>query len=400
MDQSNSVNNNLEGNRNHRSVSTQTPDWRNRVTVMEAPTQQELQAALALCQMSERPIVFGSNGLGAPIPEVNSRADPRGLVWEPPAPTPSAPNHPANPEPQARAQRSERRPLGWVRLRPADHDIGQASATMTAREHNPPQAGQNPNTTTPEPQCLSSLLRGPAAFALHRPGFAREESFLPEDPRGQSSQQADQNPYPPGNTMHNASRMDLVPTDLFSERTVGMQRQQRTKQTPDSRFPRQIRRIGGTGRPDRTFFSQATDLVQEPQQAEQNPYSNTQVQQGNQPQQVVVFRKPFFNAPAQQQADQSLYSAMSQAPPAPTVAAKKRTPLPDCPLRCSKRDDHIRKKHSRCHICGDFFPHSEDVAPHLLSAHGLTLAQSRASANREAEQVDQDETEDEDEDEE
>jgi len=406
MNRSFSENNNSEGNPFQRSVSTQTPDWTQRVTVMEAPTLQEREVALALCQMSGRLVVF---------PESNVRADrnPHGCPWEVPSlPTPAL-SLPASPEPQFQAQRVLPSPIcGWIRPRPADHGIGQAFATMMAPVHQGPQQ-RNFDAALPEAQRLSSILRGPQeAFTLHRPGYTREESFLPEVRPPQNFQQANQRPYTVGNSMHHAPRVEIVPTDLFAERKVE---------------------------------------TQQPQAGFRSSFPN-------------VFLNAFFNTPPAQPY-QSPHPVFSPVRPAPPPAPKKRTPLPDCPLRCkkcekkftcmadlqkhqglsedcsqvhmcpncdktftggrwlltrhqrtahadqqcpycpqkylepSRRDDHIRKKHSRCHICADFFPRTNDIVPHLLSAHGLTVAKARANASREWPAQDPDETEDEDEDE-
>ena len=432
MDQSISGNNSPQGNPFQRSVSTQTPDWTQQVTVMEAPTVQEREVALALCQMSRRPIVFPESNLRAdrnphgrpweaPSPPIPARSLPPYLepqaqsqrTWEMPPSTPPVLSLPASPESQVQAQRVLPSPIGgWIRPRPADHGIGQAFATMMAQVHSGPQQ-RNFDATTPETQRLTSILRGTqGGFALNRPGYAREESFMPEVRAPQTFQQANQRPYTVGNSMHNVSRVDIVPTDLFADREVETQQ-------PQARF--------------RSSFPNA-------------------------------FPNAFFNTPPAQ-SYQTPYPAFPPVRPAPPPAPKKRTPLPDCPLRCKKcekkftcmadlqkhqglsedcskvhmcshcdktftggrwlltrhlrtthadqqcpycpqkylkpsgRDDHIRKKHSKCHICAEFFPRTDDIVGHLRSVHGLTLSKARSSANREWPAQDPDETEDDDEDE-
>ncbi|KAK0122336.1 hypothetical protein ONS95_010577 [Cadophora gregata] len=438
---------------------------------MEAPAAQEFEAALTLCQMSGGPIHFGQNGSGASIPVVNPnpipnyRIDPRGLIWEPPVPIPSAPYHPANPAPaRARNQTSQRRPVGWVRLRPADHGIGQAFATIM---DSPPRARQNLNNTRPALEAQSirePVVLAPARLLFHRPGFAHEECFLPEELAHHGPQQTNQTPYFPGSSLHGAWNMGHRPADMMSGQAVENWIPHQTNQNPRIfGAPSQAR--ADTGSASSGSFERYH--VHEQHHVEQNSYSSSQVKQG-------VVLNPFSDPAAQLHVYQSPNQEIPPVQPAPkVVAVRKRTPLPDRPLRCSKcakgftrmadlnkhlglsedcsriwechmcdktfrggrwllrhhlrrahgsqkcpycpqvylnpsgRDQHIRKRHSRCNVCGDFFSYAEDIVPHLLSAHGPTLAKARgASAKKspvspdESEDADDDEDEDDEEDDE
>ncbi|KAH7370768.1 hypothetical protein BKA65DRAFT_489213 [Rhexocercosporidium sp. MPI-PUGE-AT-0058] len=141
MDHSMSEHNNAEEEHGQDQASSNQPPQAlpsAQVSVLISPTQREFDAAQALLQLSQRPWVFGQDGLGEHIPDGDTPPSPAdfrprtrappgpGLLWRPPAPMPHAAMRHLGPiqqqqqRPSRGPARPVQRPVGWIRLIPSD----------------------------------------------------------------------------------------------------------------------------------------------------------------------------------------------------------------------------------------------------------------------------------------